>query len=119
MHQLMNTTNIVELIEFFSFGGKTYIVTKFVTGGNLAEYLISKVKKSPEIIDGLSETMACHIIYQISKGIQQVHQQSFAHRNLNFENIFLSDLSHFPTVKIGDFSQACPLDESGNCTASS
>ena len=70
MHQLMNTTNIVELIEFFSFGGKTYIVTKFETGGDLTEYLNRRVKTYPECIDGLSETMACHIISQISKGIQ-------------------------------------------------
>ena len=43
-------------------------------------------------------------------GLAEVHNNGIVHRDLKHLNIFMSDLSDKPTVKIGDFGLSCHLE---------
>ena len=40
-----------------------------------------------------------------------MHHLGIVHRDLKLLNIFVSDLSNFPEIKIGDLGLACKLEE--------
>ena len=43
------------------------------------------------------------------EGVAQIHSQNIVHRDLKHLNIFLTDSTDSPRVKIGDFGLACKL----------
>ena len=96
---------MVNYIEEFEINSKTYIVTKFVRGGDLLSYL------SERGVDKLPEAQAHTIFKQLTVGIRDIHEAGIVHRDLKHLNIFLSDTSETPRVKIGDFGLACRLRE--------
>ena len=59
----------------------------------------------------LPEARAKHIVEQIARGLHDIHEQGIVHRDLKHLNIFLSDTSETPKIKIGDFGLACLLQE--------
>ena len=93
--------NVVKFIEEFSISGDTYIVTKYAQGGDLLNYL------STQGTDRLPEEQARKIMIQICKGVSIIHGAGIVHRDLKHLNIFLSDITESPKVKIGDFGLAC------------
>ena len=96
---------MVSFIEEFEINSKTYIVTKFVRGGDLLSYL------SERGVDKLPESQSHTIFKQLAVGIRDIHEAGIVHRDLKHLNIFLSDFSEAPRVKIGDFGLACRLRE--------
>ena len=60
MHMCQKSSNILNIIEEFSFSGTTYIVTKFACGGELNTYLESLG------VYQLAEEHAHHIVCQIA-----------------------------------------------------
>ena len=103
MHINQESKHVLNLVEDFEQDGQTYIVTKFVRGGDLLSYLDNlKVKRLPEV------TVKA-IFTQIAKGVEHMHERGIVHRDLKHLNIFLSDHSEAPRVKIGDFGLACFL----------
>ena len=105
MYVCQNSRNILNMVEAFSLNGKTYIVTAFAEGGDLLNYL-----RALDVFR-LSEVRAKAIVFQIAHGLKEMRACGIVHRDIKHENIFLSDLSDEPTVKIGDFGMACKLDE--------
>ena len=105
MYECQNSRNILNFVEAFSLDGKTYIVTAFAKGGDLLNYLRALN------VDRLSEVRAKAIVFQIAHGLKEMRACGIVHRDIKHLNIFLSDLSDEPTVKIGDFGMACKLEE--------
>ena len=94
---------VISLIEEFNLSGKTYIVTKLACGGDLVDYMVA------HDINRFPEDHARQIFVQIAGGVKDIHDSGIVHRDLKQLNIFLSDQSETPKVKIGDFGFACKL----------
>ena len=69
-----------------------YIVTEFIDGQNLSQWIIDNPKPKIEIVR--------NIIEQVAKGIQAFHRQEMIHQDIRPNNIMI-DASG--TVKIIDF----------------
>lgn len=98
-----DSANVVNFIEEFTIDDEIYIVTKFVRGGDLLSYLNSQG------VDKVPESQANFIFRQLVQGVKDIHKSGIVHRDLKHLNIFLSDTSSTPKVKIGDFGLACRL----------
>jgi len=98
-----DSANVVNFIEEFIIDEEIYIVTKFVRGGDLLSYL------TKQGVDRLPESQANYIFRQLVQGVNDIHKAGIVHRDLKHLNIFLSDNSLTPKVKIGDFGLACRL----------
>ena len=105
MHLCQGSTQVINFIEEFTMQGQTYLVTKLARGGDLLGYL------SALGVDRLPEERARQIVWQIALGLQEIHSNGIVHRDLKHLNIFLSDQSENPKIKIGDFGLACKLGE--------
>ena len=105
MYMCQGSSNVLNFIEEFSLNGETYIVTKLARGGDLLGYLGALG------VDKLSEEHARVIVAQIAHGLKEIHANGIVHRDLKHLNIFISDQSETPKIKIGDFGLACQLGE--------
>jgi hypothetical protein len=101
MFAVQSSPFILNFVEEFHLGEKTYIVTKFARGGDLLAYLGSQG------VNRLSESRAKKMVHQIAQGVRDIHAKGIVHRDLKHLNIFLSDSSESPKIKIGDFGLAC------------
>ncbi|GLI67260.1 hypothetical protein VaNZ11_011443 [Volvox africanus] len=74
------------------------------SGGDLHEY-ISRW-------GALHEDQIRHIMSQLAQGMKALRAHNISHRDLKPSNILLCGTRHdeYPTVKIADLGQACPLD---------
>lgn len=94
--KLCRHKNIVRLLDHFENSEFIFIVMEYLAGGDLGNY--SKKKKYT-----YSEEEVAMIIYQITVGIDYLHQYGVVHRDLKPDNIMLAkpgDISH---IKIMDF----------------
>ena len=96
---------IIPFIDELEVEDNVYLVTKYARGGNLLNYLNARG------ITRLPENLALMIFMQIAHGLYDIHSSNVVHRDLKHLNIFLSNNSDHPTVKIGDFGMACMLNE--------
>lgn len=82
-----------------------YIVTEFMTNGNLRDYLRAS--------EGLSLTLAnlVHIATQVAQGMEHIHNNGIVHRDLAARNVLVGDTIN--DVKIGDFGMAKSIDSMG------
>ena len=78
---------MVNFIEEFEINSKTYIVTKFVRGGDLLSYL------SERGVDKLPESQSHTIFKQLAVGIRDIHEAGIVHRDLKHLNIYLKSSS--------------------------
>lgn len=69
-----------------------YIVTEYIEGQTLAQWMIDNPKPNVEVVRG--------IIEQIAKGLQAFHRQEMLHQDIRPNNIIID---HNGTVKIIDF----------------
>jgi tRNA A-37 threonylcarbamoyl transferase component Bud32 len=88
--------NIVGYIDSFETPQHIYIVTEYLDGGNLKEFL-----KFHSF--SIHENRVRHIIKQIALGVEYLHHYGILHRDLKPMNIMVSDLGLCPKVKIIDF----------------
>ena len=102
VQQSFHVVNFIEEIQHEEF---TYLVTKFVRGGDLLNYL------QAQQVDRLEEAHAFYIFSQIARGVHDIHHFNIVHRDLKHLNIFLSDTSSTPKVRIGDFGMAAHLND--------
>lgn len=85
-----------------------YVVTEFIDGQTLSQWMIDNPKPSLEAVRGIVE--------QIAKGLRAFHRLEMLHQDLRPENIMIDSTG---TVKIIDFGsasvasllEATPLDE--------
>jgi len=87
--------NLVALLEVFRRKKRLYLVFEYVD-----RTVLDELERSP---NGLSETFTCKIIYQVIKGTQFMHDNSYIHRDIKPENILVSKGG---VVKICDFGFA-------------
>jgi hypothetical protein len=88
--------NIVQYIDNFETPEYIYIITEYLKGGDLINYLDFNNFT-------LHENRAKHIVKQIALGVEYLHYYGIIHRDLKPLNILVSDLSPYPKVKIIDF----------------
>ncbi|KAI9208875.1 kinase-like domain-containing protein [Polychytrium aggregatum] len=87
--------NIIQLYEMYEIENKIYLVMELVTGGELFDDIVNRVK--------YSEQDAAKIIRSILLAIDYLHTLGIAHRDLKPENLLLSDKSKTPKIMISDF----------------
>ena len=95
--------HVVTFLETFELGSDTYIVTKYVKGGNLLDFLL---KTSVECSN---EQRAQYFTLKIALGISDLHKRGIVHRDIKLLNVFVGRDKDEPKVKIGDFGLACKL----------
>lgn len=95
--------NIVRLYEFYEDDKYWHLVTEYMPGGELFDYL-SKFKS-------LTEPIACGFIKQILCAVAYCHSKNIVHRDIKPENLLLTKNQR--TVKIIDFGNSTFMYE--NC----
>jgi serine/threonine protein kinase len=81
------------------------IVMEIVSGGNLSDRMISRVKDSKPI----SESSVAAIFHNSIIALDSIHKRGFIHRDLKLDNILLVNDSDDSAVKIIDFGQMCQV----------
>ena len=97
--------NIVRLYEFYEDDKYYHLVTEFITGGELFDFII-KTRM-------LSEPIAAHFMKQLLSAIAYCHANNIVHRDLKPENLLLEKDSPDALLKIIDFGTSKIFD-SGN-----
>lgn len=93
---VLNHPNIVQVYDYSEeAGGQIYIVTEFVEGLSLAEFL-----KNLKVI---FEEFALMICEQVLKGLEHAHGKGLIHRDIKPGNVLISADGQ---IKIGDFGLA-------------
>lgn len=102
--RMLNHPHIVKLYEVFESKNYLHVVTEFVQGGELFDYLVER----PDRL--LSEAEASGIVRQVAWAIADMHKNGIIHRDIKLENILVAhkplDEEIFPTIKIIDFGLA-------------
>ena len=94
--KLCHHPNIVRLLDHLENNDYIYIVTEYIEGGTLGQYI--KKKKF-----NFSERQATNIMSQIASGVKYLHQYGIVHRDLKPDNIMITQQNDFGVIKIMDF----------------
>ena len=94
--KLCHHPNIVRLLDHLENNDYIYIVTEYIEGGTLGNYL--KKKKF-----NFSERQATSIMSQIASGVKYLHQYGIVHRDLKPDNIMITQQNEYGVIKIMDF----------------
>uniref|UniRef100_A0A0D9VBF9 non-specific serine/threonine protein kinase n=1 Tax=Leersia perrieri TaxID=77586 RepID=A0A0D9VBF9_9ORYZ len=99
--------NVVQFIGACTRQPNLYIVTDFMSGGSLHDYLHKKNNsfKIPDVL---------RVATDISKGMNYLHQNNIIHRDLKTANLLMDENK---VVKVADFGVARVQDQSGVMTA--
>lgn len=96
--RLAEHPNIVRLYDVFHTADAVSIVMERVIGGDLLRMLIGLPNKH------LSEKDGCHVMRNVVRGVNYLHNHGITHRDLKPENILVeTDSSGICGVKITDF----------------
>ena len=87
--------NIARLFRVLQDGCKVYLVQEYCGSQTLSQYADHK---------RISENKAKSIFKQVAGAVAFIHSQGYAHRDLKFSNILISELG---VVKLVDFGFAC------------
>lgn len=80
----MDHPNIIKLYEIFEDKKYYYIITEFLTGGELFEKITDE-----EFYSDFTERDAANIMEQVFEGINYCHMKGIVHRDLKPENLLL------------------------------
>ena len=94
--KLCHHPNIVRLLDHLENNDHIYIVTEYIAGGTLGNYL--RTKKF-----NFSERQATNIMSQIASGVKYLQSYGIVHRDLKPENIMITEQNDFGVIKIMDF----------------
>jgi calcium-dependent protein kinase len=92
--------NVMKIFEYYSDDLNYYIITEFISGGDLYEFII-KTKK-------FTERQAALIIYQILSSLNYMHSKNIIHRDIKPENILITDDIN---IKIIDFGMSVRFED--------
>ena len=100
---LAKDPNIVHIIDYYSTSSQTaniyFVLLEYLDKGTLYDKMVKNHKdKIP-----FTEIQIYKIIYGIAKGIQSIHNNKYAHRDIRPENILVGNND---TMKICDFGSA-------------
>jgi len=93
--------NIVRLLDVASSSKSKFLILEYCNGGDLYSYLKSRER--------LTESFVQKVIQQLVKGMNQLHELSYIHRDIKLANVFLSFNSgdnENVKVKLGDLGLA-------------
>lgn len=90
----MDHPNIIKLYEIFEDKKYYYIITEFLTGGELFEKITDE-----EFYSDFTEKDAANLMEQVFAGINYCHQKNIVHRDLKPENLLLE--SNVSTTDLG------------------
>ncbi|KAL4452909.1 hypothetical protein ABPG74_002474 [Tetrahymena malaccensis] len=93
--------NIVRYYETFKFMSCLFMVIEYMNGGSLTEIIYQNFKTIPEDI-------IAYILREIIQGLNFIHLQNQAHRDLKSDNILVNKNGE---VKVADFGFATQLTQ--------
>lgn len=91
--------NLVEMIGYCEYApnsGHIFILSKFVSGKQIDEYVEEYLKDSPERVEKV-----CHIIYPILDALDYVHSRGVIHRDIKPSNIMIENESNIRLMDLG------------------
>ena len=100
--------NIVRLYEFFEDDKYYHLVTEFIEGGELFDFVIKSKM--------LSEPIAAHFMNQLLSAVAYCHANNIAHRDLKPENLLLDHESPNATLKVIDFGTSTTYNPNDRMT---
>ncbi|OAD76015.1 hypothetical protein PHYBLDRAFT_4535, partial [Phycomyces blakesleeanus NRRL 1555(-)] len=93
LHAVKGSPHCVELVSAWEQEGYLFIQMELCESGSLAEYISHK--------DGqIEEDVLWNIIYELAKGLRDIHNAQVAHLDLKPSNILLDETGN---LRIGDF----------------
>lgn len=100
IHSQLKHPNVLPMLGCFQDGDYVYFVLEVCQGGDLHKYLR---RHGP-----LSEELAVHVIQQLIRALEYIHDENVVHRDLKLSNILLTgDIrDRNASVKIADFGLA-------------
>lgn len=112
------------MIDAFEEDGWFFLVLELVSGGNLANALLSRPGKPPRF----SEEETIFVFWQLVDGLKFLHSKNVIHRDLKLENVLIcnsqpaKDGQFLYNVKISDFGLSKALgpmeDQATSCVGS-
>mmetsp|Transcript_34183 Transcript_34183/g.59790 ORF Transcript_34183/g.59790 Transcript_34183/m.59790 type:complete len:487 (-) Transcript_34183:4193-5653(-) len=87
--------NIVKLYEFYEDEYNYHLVTEYLQGGELFDFIIKSKM--------LSEPLAASFMWQLFGAVAYCHSNSIVHRDLKPENLLLDSKLTNPNIKVIDF----------------
>ncbi|TMW60911.1 hypothetical protein Poli38472_000953 [Pythium oligandrum] len=106
----MDHPNIMTLREFFAEPEHYYLVTEFVSGGELFDRIVEKTF--------YSEKEARDLVRILLDAIKYCHDKDVVHRDLKPENLLLTSATDDASIKLADFGFAkkVTVDDAGLAT---
>ena len=92
---------ILKLIETFAVGNAFYFISELATKGDLFDYIYKNFENRRMDLQA-----CCYFFNQIALGVNYVHSQGVAHRDLKLENILMFEDPDSPyemSAKVTDF----------------
>mmetsp|Transcript_19140 Transcript_19140/g.34908 ORF Transcript_19140/g.34908 Transcript_19140/m.34908 type:complete len:506 (-) Transcript_19140:2424-3941(-) len=87
--------NILKLYEFYEDSKCFYLVTEYLAGGELFDFIIKQ--------QALSESMAAQVMNQLLSAVNYCHKNNIVHRDLKPENLLLAEAGSLSQIKVIDF----------------
>ena len=94
--------NIFKIYEFFKDSENFYLVTEFLEGGELFDY-VSNIK--------LSEKKIFIIFEQIISTLNYLHKKNIIYRDIKLENLLLTKKDNINHIKLIDFGTSTTFEE--------
>lgn len=91
---------MIECYEIIETATTWFMITEYCEGGELFHYLEDKGR--------ISEIETAKLFAQLLDGIEYLHQNGIAHRDIKLENILLDENNR---VKIADFGMSSMYNE--------
>jgi calcium-dependent protein kinase len=104
--RMMDHPNIVKLHEFYEDEVSFYIVTEFVPGGELFDYIVNS--------GSISEVIAAQFMQQILSAVAYCHDNNIIHRDIKPENLLLDRRGPEAIVKMIDFGTSVIVQENSS-----
>ena len=101
--------NIINLYNIIQTEKKYYLITEYIEGRELFDYIIKKRK--------LDEFESCKFFQQLINGIEYLHKLKIVHRDLKPENILIDEKNGI--LKIADFGLSNIFSQKNNFMLSS
>ena len=100
--QTLDHPNIIKLFEFYDDDNNFYLVTEYLAGGELFDYMARK--------QYLTEPIAAHFLKQILSALAYIHSKGIIHGDLKPQNLVLDKESDDAIVKIIDFNTSIRIN---------
>lgn len=101
--------NIMKIYEYFQDEANFYLVTEYLSGGELFDFIIK--------YRNFDEETVCKIMGQIMGAVNYLHRNNILHRDLKPENVMLAIGGDINSIKIIDFGTSKIFKKDDKLTA--